>query len=732
MLAWLAKTCSRALLRGSSICLAVLAPAFLGVVGFLGPRLALGSPDIAECNGSLVPSGQDCADLTYSGCCDVFGRVLWCEGGALYCIDCAGEFPACGWNPLGYYDCGQELGSVDPSGLASGICGGCPENCGPGAPCSPECRGSCGACDETGAVCLDEGACYVPQCAGKECGKDPLGFSCGVCPAGTVCVDGLSQCLPLPEPCLPKPEPGCGAGCPCEDCVCSKYPTCCTEGWDVFCATACEAECGYACDACPATPSCDGIECGDFCGVSCGGCPDGATCVAYQCCEPVCDGKECGSDGCGGSCGTCGPTQECSGGVCIACQPKCANKSCGSDGCGGSCGECEQDQVCIEGACAVSACVGACGDASASCGGECVCSCADDCAIQGNCCEGRCEACPELPSCCVPACEGKTCGDDGCGGSCGECAVGSRCLEGQCEVCEQPCAGKECGDDGCGGTCGTCGAGFRCEENQCVVCEAQCAGKECGPDGCDGTCGSCAETEICVSGVCVSTGCEPACAGKECGPDGCGGSCGFCPGASQCINFQCEGLADPCQGISIYGCCEGDRLRWCTGTGIEERDCAVDALRCGFDDFTSYYSCTAVASSDPSGVFPRDCSELCLPFCQGRACGPDGCGGECGQCGSSELCDDATWQCVGVPQPIDAGGDGSSAEGGGEEGDAAAPSGGGSGGSGGCAAGAPGGAGAGAVSALFCALVGLFAVRRRARTGGRSPAGVTPLCGPPE
>jgi len=37
---------------------------------------------------------------------------------------------------------------------------------------------------------------------------------------------------------------------------------------------------------------------------------------------------------------------------------------------------------------------------------------------------------------CVPDCEGKECGDDGCGGSCGTCAVGCVCsAEGQCLGC---------------------------------------------------------------------------------------------------------------------------------------------------------------------------------------------------------------------------------------------------------------------------------------------------------
>jgi hypothetical protein len=54
-------------------------------------------------------------------------------------------------------------------------------------------------------------------------------------------------------------------------------------------------------------------------------------------CEPECTGRECGTDGCGGTCGTCS-TGTCLAGSC--CFPDCTGRICGSDGCGGSCGEC--------------------------------------------------------------------------------------------------------------------------------------------------------------------------------------------------------------------------------------------------------------------------------------------------------------------------------------------------------------------------------------------------------
>lgn len=91
-------------------------------------------------------------------------------------------------------------------------------------------------------------------------------------------------------------------------------------------------------------------------------------------CVPDCKGKECGSDGCGGICSKCtGFLQVCTtkgtcesllygggpgggGGVPIGdddedCTSDCKNKECGDDGCGGSCGDCGFLQRCSKGNC---------------------------------------------------------------------------------------------------------------------------------------------------------------------------------------------------------------------------------------------------------------------------------------------------------------------------------------------------------------------------------------------
>ncbi len=68
-------------------------------------------------------------------------------------------------------------------------------------------------------------------------------------------------------------------------------------------------------------------------------------------CIPLCDGNFCGSDGCGGSCGSCADNEECHNHYnrCFPanCQPQCKDRECGEDGCGGTCGTCDDGLFCL-------------------------------------------------------------------------------------------------------------------------------------------------------------------------------------------------------------------------------------------------------------------------------------------------------------------------------------------------------------------------------------------------
>ncbi|MBM4386416.1 MAG: DUF1566 domain-containing protein [Deltaproteobacteria bacterium] len=160
--------------------------------------------------------------------------------------------------------------------------------------------------------------------------------------------------------------------------------------------------------------------------------------------------------------------------------------------------------------------------------------CADNVCVCGNAkCSGQCCRNGEVcygDSCCASDCNGKECGDDGCGGICGSCGNKDVCFGGKC--CAPDCNGKECGDDGCGGDCWTCGANQKCGDWKCA-----CAFVNCGVD-------CCSQDQVCSGGKC----CTPDCDGKECGGDGCGGICEeigcifpFQCGANECFcNYPCD------------------------------------------------------------------------------------------------------------------------------------------------------------------------------------------------
>lgn len=64
-------------------------------------------------------------------------------------------------------------------------------------------------------------------------------------------------------------------------------------------------------------------------------------------CTPDCAGRECGNDGCGGSCNVCPTGSRCESGSCESiCVPNCRFRVCGPDGCGGTCATCGENETC--------------------------------------------------------------------------------------------------------------------------------------------------------------------------------------------------------------------------------------------------------------------------------------------------------------------------------------------------------------------------------------------------
>ncbi len=265
---------------------------------------------------------------------------------------------------------------------------------------------------------------------------------------------------------------------------------------------------------------------------------------------------------------------------------------------------------------------------------------------------------------CIPVCQGRVCGDDGCGGSCGSCGEGEVCTsEGTCsDVCTPSCQGRVCGDDGCGGSCGSCGEGEVCtSEGTCsagTACDAPAwepsrayvRGDVVSLDGNEYTAAYWTRNQNPAANngppgsgqpwrspdSCAM--CVPNCTGKVCGDDGCGGSCGTCSGGEQCT------AAGQCTAGS-----------GCTAPAWDPSRAYVqgDVVSLDGREYTAAYwtrNQNPAAHNGPPGSgqpwrSPDICA-VCVPNCAGKVCGDDGCGGSCGTCAGGQSCD-AGGQCVG-------------------------------------------------------------------------------------
>ena len=430
------------------------------------------------------------------------------------------------------------------------------------------CGGSCGDCPSDTPFCAPDNTCQVecvPDCDGRTCGDDGCGGVCGdPCGDGETCNDG-GQCVPSEWQCAPIAY---GDGTVC-DCACGAIdPDCATEpdrAANCGAYQTCNAQ-GQCEDIAPAGWTCDPERYQDtfYCDCSCGapdpdcedaqlpinGCEPNAVCDpdgTCGMCTPDCNGKECGADGCGGTCGTCDNPELpiCSlQGACVGqCDPTpvlCTINTCGDDGCGGSCGTCGAGESCVAGNCEPdldpNSCNGICGQIAQ--GG---CSCEEGCEAAGNCCADFADFCVA----CTPDCTDRVCGDDGCGGDCGACTdpVLNTCDEmtGQCvdPQCTGFCDMRSCGDDGCGGSCGTCSGGLTCFEfaGNCAPPEWICDPITYNDGTCDCGCGAL----------------DPDCAGGAAMVNNCpmGVSCDMASGTCQTTTCQSDlecGVGELCVG----------------------------------------------------------------------------------------------------------------------------------------------------------------------------------------
>lgn len=203
-------------------------------------------------------------------------------------------------------------------------------------------------------------------CAGKcgsvtnNCKKAVDCGSCACTPACNACFTCRAQGANAPGTCVVDPtqqgqacgDPGqiCQADGACA-CDASSCPGCTTCGGDGRCA-ACA-------DCCDGAGVCQDGDTNAACGSSgtCDVCTGQEQCQGQSCvCIPNCTGKNCGPDGCSGSCGTCTPPQTCGGSgianVCGACTASAFNAPCDpahpGTCCSGICQQAGPDNHCCD------------------------------------------------------------------------------------------------------------------------------------------------------------------------------------------------------------------------------------------------------------------------------------------------------------------------------------------------------------------------------------------------
>jgi RHS repeat-associated protein len=213
-----------------------------------------------------------------------------------------------------------------PSCSGCGVSDGCGGTCACGGACASnvQCTAglvcTSGQCEpptsSIGGICTTDADCPSGvHCSSGICGGD--GAVCGVCASGLTCTDGACACIPNCDGKTCGADDGCGNACPQ---ACGAGQIGCTTDVDCPVGYACGIGVGAQLGLAPGANVCWPFKCREMdphlpgCGVgndpSCGTCPV---------CSPVCDDKQCGSDGCGGQCGTCAEGTTCSPtGSCIS------------------------------------------------------------------------------------------------------------------------------------------------------------------------------------------------------------------------------------------------------------------------------------------------------------------------------------------------------------------------------------------------------------------------------
>jgi hypothetical protein len=577
-----------------------------------------------------------------------------------------------------------------------------PQGCTSDADCGP------------GEICeVNSGTCLADSGCDDQCDLGDVGCTNDVAWA---CVNGLSGCTELSETDCALQSQTCFAG------------LCIAGNGDPDCKSDLDCQANETCVDGDCMPSGNGSDCTT--GLDC---LDGQECVAGVCvnsggnggggdasCVGICGSQADSGCWCDSGCSNFGDCCDDYGPVCDNCVPSCDGKECGGDGCGGTCGSCEGN---VNG-------MTVCDPANNTC--------ADPSSFPGNTCEAAVFIDPgALPFKYVSttavlsnsyaftagACPGETVGMGGAspdqvfelnavvGGiytisvnadydaalyAVSDCSdVDGTCLaavddfsdesfkvslsagegifiivDGYSNTnnqggtytldvsspCIPSCDGKQCGDDGCGAQCGECDPADPNGNVQCDIPTAQCIA----PVGAEG--GFCATAPIItgadlpyeMDGNTEALGNFFSVDGTQC--DGIASAKGgassdavyiFTPDTTGVYTITLDATFDSLLVVS-EACSDvnGSCMQASDGLGVEE----VTPMLTAGEKYTIVVDGWS-NSSDLKGPYTLSIDEPCITSCDGKQCGDNGCGSACGACSPNDasaptVCDATTFQCV--------------------------------------------------------------------------------------
>jgi len=230
------------------------------------------------------------------------------------------------------------------------------------------------------------------------------------------------------------------------------------------------------------------------------------------------------------------------------------------------------------------------------------------------------------------------------------------------ETCIPDCDGKQCGPDGCGGVCGMCAEGFLCED---FVCKPDAAPA---PE-------TCGEIQLCIDQCGDDESCASSCfeaappeaqqlffelmqcyqeAQESCDCDEDDDACRFLCALDHCGDLvdECHEWEGDCDDIwtCIQGCDSDPCMKSCVTTigDSEAKIEFMELVHCIEETCAEgYQGCHQEAVEGECAPLLEVCTGGgCEPDCDGKECGDDSCSGSCGECDDNEACDEG--QCVPV------------------------------------------------------------------------------------